>query len=94
MESADLTPETAKSLGFREGTKGALIVHVKGGGAAALAGLQPGMVVTRLEKQVIASAAALADALKGSSLDKGVLLQVQSPQGGTNFVVLKSEPPA
>jgi hypothetical protein len=48
------------------------------------------MAITRVEKKVIASSEELAAALNGAPLEKGVLLQVQSPQGGTNFVLLKS----
>ena len=48
------------------------------------------MLITRVEKQAVTTSATLVEALKGASLEKGVLLQVQSPQGGTNFVLLKS----
>ena len=90
LEAADLTPDVAGALGFREGMRGALIVRVPQGGAAAAAGLRPGMLITRVEKRSVASSSALAEALNGMSLEKGVLLQVQSAQGGTNFVLLKS----
>jgi serine protease Do len=90
VEAADLTPEYADFLGYRESARGALIVRVQRGSVAAQAGLRPGMLITRVEKQAVATAAALSEALNGASLDKGVLLQVRSPQGGTNFVLLKS----
>ncbi len=89
FDAADLTAEAAAALGFREGTKGAVISRVQPGGVAALAGLKPGMLIMRVEKTAVASSSALVEALNGAALDRGVLLQVQSPQGGTNFVVLK-----
>ncbi len=90
LEAADLTADMAGALGFREGMKGALIVRVQPGSIASAAGLRSGMLITRVEKQAVASSSALAEALTGASLEKGVLLQVQSAQGGTNFVLLKS----
>jgi hypothetical protein len=39
----------------------------------------------------IGSAQLLFIQLEGADLARGVLLQVQSPQGGTNFVMLKAE---
>jgi serine protease Do len=90
IDAADLTPDFASALGYREGAKGALVVRVQPGGPAAQSGLRSGMLITRVEKQTVASASALVEALKGAPLDKGVLLQVQSPQGGTNFVVLRA----
>jgi hypothetical protein len=47
------------------------------------------MLVTRVEKQAVKSADDLRDALSKAALDKGVLVQVQSPQGGLNYVLLK-----
>jgi serine protease DegQ len=90
LDVADLTPELATALGYRDNLRGALIARVQPGGAAASAGLRPGMVVTRLERQAITTAAGLRDALDGAALQRGVLVQVVSPQGGTNFVVLKT----
>ena len=90
FEASDLKPDTAGALGFRQGARGALIVRVQPGGVAAQAGLRPGMLITRVEKQAITTTAGLTEALNGAALEKGVLLQVQSPQGGTNFVLLKS----
>ena len=90
VEAADLTPELAGTLGYRENAKGAVLFRVQSGGPAAHAGLLPGMLITRVEKHSVTTAAALSDALAGASLEKGVLLQVRSPQGGTNFVLLKS----
>jgi serine protease Do len=90
VEVADLTPETAESLGYPGGTKGVLIAKVDPDGLAAEAGLRRGMVVSKVDKKPVASAKALREALSSAALDKGVLLQVQTPQGGTNYVLLKA----
>ena len=47
-------------------------------------------MITRVDKQPVESVQALRDKLTTSALNKGVLLQVQSPQGGTDFLVLKA----
>jgi serine protease Do len=91
VEAMDLTPEVASELGYKDSDVGALITRVEPGSIAADAGLRRGMLVTKLDKKTVKSAAALRDNLDKASLEKGVLLQVQSPGGGTNYVVLQSE---
>jgi serine protease Do len=70
--------------------KGAVITQVDPDGVAAEAGLRRGMVITKVEKKPVTSAAEVKEALEKATLDKGVLLQVQSPQGGTSYVLLKA----
>ena len=90
LEVTDLTPAMARKLGFREKVEGALITRVERDGLAALAGLRRGMVITRVDKKSVTSAAELKDKFDQASLKTGVLLQVQSPDSGTSFVLLKS----
>ncbi|HYT87462.1 MAG TPA: Do family serine endopeptidase [Gemmataceae bacterium] len=90
IEVADLTNELAQELGYKQGVKGAVIMRVEPGSAAAMAGLQRGMLITRVDRETVASAAAAREALNRGSLTKGLLLQVRSPQGGVNFVLLQA----
>lgn len=90
VEAADLTPETARSLGF-EKTEGAVIARVKPGSVAAENGLRKGMLITKVDRKPVHSAAELEKALASASLKKGVLLQVETVQGGTNYVLLQSK---
>ncbi len=91
VEVSDLSGALAEDLGFRKGTKGAVITKVESTGVAAEAGLRRGMLITKVENRKVSSAAEAREALEGASLARGVLLQVQSPQGGTTFVLLRSE---
>jgi serine protease Do len=90
VEVADLTADMAKEYGFREDAKGVVITNVERSGLAATAGLRRGMLITKLDRQPVATAAKLKDQLEHASLKEGVLLQVQSPAGGTSYVVIKS----
>jgi serine protease Do len=90
VSAVDLTADLADNLGFREQAQGAVIVAVKPDSAAQDAGLQRGMLVTKVDKKPVKSAKELCDAIEAASLGKGALLQVQTPQGGTNYVLLKS----
>jgi serine protease Do len=90
VEAVDLTPELADNLGYREQTRGAVIARIDPNGLAADAGLQRGVVVTKVEKKAVKSAKEFRDAIDAAALEKGVLLQVETPQGGTSFLVLKS----
>jgi len=90
VEAVDLTGAPARRLGFAEGAKGALIVRVERDGLAAQAGLRRGMAITEVDRQPVASAEQLRERVGKASLEKGVLLQVRSPEGGTNYVLLKA----
>ena len=88
----DLTDVMADDLGYRAGTRGPVITEVEGASAAALAGLKRGMLVTKVENQTVAAAADAAALLQKANLARGVLLQVQSPRGGTTFVLVRNQP--
>jgi serine protease Do len=90
VEISDLTAELAEQMGYPEGTKGVVITKVAGDGLAAGAGLRRGMVITKVDRKPVQSAKALKEAVAAASTERGVLLQVQTPQGGTNFVLLRS----
>lgn len=90
VEAVDLTADVAESLGYKEQKRGAVIAKVDRDGLAADSGLRPGTLITKVDKKAIRSAKDLREAIESASLGKGVLLQVETPQGGTNFVLLKS----
>jgi serine protease Do len=91
IEIADLTDALADDLGFRSGTRGAVIARVDLESSAANAGLRRGMIITRADDAKIANVAQIQQALAPANLQRGVLLQVQSPQGGVNYVLLRSD---
>jgi serine protease Do len=91
LELTDLTPELRDDLGYRKNVKGVAVTSVDPGSPASEAGLRKGMVISKVDQQPVASASAARRALESANLQKGALLQVLSPQGGTNFVLLKAE---
>jgi serine protease Do len=90
LDVADLSDEMAEDFGFKAGTHGAVITRVEPGTSAADAGLRKGMLIVRVDNHKVGTAANTQQAIQTASLERGVLLQVQSPQGGTNYVLLKS----
>jgi serine protease Do len=90
LEVADLTPALARKLGFRDKVEGVVITRVDRDSLAAQAGLHRGLVITKVDKKAVTSASDLKDRFGKTSLQNGVLLQVQSPETGTSFVLLKS----
>jgi serine protease Do len=90
VEVTDVTPQIAQQLGFKKDQKGAIVTEVDPDGAAYEAGVRRGMLITKVDKKAVASADGAKDLLNKASLDKGVLLQVQTAQGGTNFIVVKA----
>jgi serine protease Do len=91
IEVADLSDELAETFGFRAGAKGVAITRVHPGSLASEAGLRRGMLITKVDNQKVTTADATRERLESANLTRGVLLQVQSPQGGINFVLLKTE---
>jgi len=90
VEVNDLSSELADRFGFKDGVKGVVITGVEPSGLGAQAGLRKGMLITKVDRHPVATAAKLRDLVTADALKKGLLLQVQSVQGGTNFVVIKS----
>jgi len=86
---ADLTPELAEQLGFKQAFKGSIVVRVEVNSLAEQAGLVRNMVIVRVDGKVIDSATTLRDALALATPEKGALLQVRSAQGGTDFLLMK-----
>jgi serine protease Do len=89
MEVADLTPELAEKLGYKSSETGVVITQVDQGGVASEAGLTRGTLIVKVDKKPVKTAAELQEGLNKGALTHGALLQVQTPQGGTNFVLLK-----
>ena len=48
------------------------------------------MLITKVDRTPVESAADFRAAAEKASLSKGLVLQVQTPQGGTNFVLIQS----
>jgi serine protease Do len=86
-EAMDMSPDMAEKLGYKE-TAGAYITRTSPDGLAADAGLVRGMMVTRIDKKPVTSAEEFKEMIGKASLEKGVLLQVYSPQG-SSYVLLK-----
>jgi serine protease Do len=89
IELADLSERAATELGYAKGTSGAVITRVEPGSVAFQAGLRRGLLVKKVDSHKVADARGAQQALEKASLSRGVLLQVQSPQGGTNIVLLR-----
>ena len=90
LELVDMNEEFANQLGYKGNLKGALISRVEPGSVAGNAGLLRGMLITRVDQTAVTNASTAREALDKASLKKGVLLQVRSPQGGANFVLLQA----
>jgi serine protease Do len=84
----DFTPDRADQFGFRDHFKGALVTRSEGLGA--LAGLRPGVVITKVDDKPVGSAKDAADLIGKGSLEKGILMQVRSTHGGTAMVMIRS----
>jgi serine protease Do len=88
LELADLTEERAQALGMNR-KSGALIASVEQGGPAGEAGLTRGLVIVKVDSKAITNAEQAKTALEAADPEKGALVQAVSPNGGTEYVVVK-----
>ncbi len=91
VEFTDMTKKLADDFGYKNAADGVVITNVKTGSVADFGGLSKGMMIVKVDKQSVSNANEAREALNKASLADGVLLQVQSPRGGTNYVLLKSQ---
>jgi serine protease Do len=91
VDLADMNDGLAEDFGFRLGTQGVVITRIDGDSPAAAAELRPGAIIVKIDNQRVNSAQSARQLLEAASLARGILLQVQSPQGGLNYVLVKSE---
>jgi S1-C subfamily serine protease len=86
----DLTPELSTALGFAETARGGLIVRMKRTGLAALAGLKPGMLIVSVDGKKVQTAKATAEALRSGSVERGIVVETQAPQGLVRSFTLRT----
>ncbi|MBY0458445.1 MAG: PDZ domain-containing protein, partial [Gemmataceae bacterium] len=89
LTAADLTPELVKKNGWPEGLKGAILTEVRKGSLAEKANLGRGVIVLKVDKTPVTSAATFDQALRQASVEKGALLHVLRANGDVDYVVLR-----
>jgi serine protease Do len=87
LQVSELSDDVARQLNIT-GVRGVVITGVEPDSLAALAGLQEGMVITRVGQQKVASVDEFRAAMKDASLKDGLLMLVQTSDG-SRFIVLK-----
>lgn len=91
LEISSTSDEMARRFGYqRERVEGAMVTWIDGNGLAARAGMTPGTIITKVDDTRVKNVAEARRALEKASLEKGILLQVQYPESGTGYVMLKS----
>jgi serine protease Do len=84
---SDLTPDSRQQLQADDSLQGAVIEQVAPGSPADNAGLQPGDVITEVNRQPVRSAADVQRALSGVAKDGDALVLIWS-RGGSTFRLL------
>jgi serine protease Do len=86
VESA--SSDMLRQLGYKEGVKGVVVNSVREDSPAAEVGLQAGMVIEMVGSKRVSTPAEFKDAIKGLSLEKGVLLLVRSPRSSVSTAIV------
>jgi serine protease Do len=90
VDVTELSDQLAADLGHRQGTQGVVITRVHPGGLASLASLRVGTVISKIDAAPISTTVSAREAFQTASVQKGVLLQIATPQGGVSYVLVKS----
>jgi serine protease Do len=84
-------PEALQKLGYKpENVTGVLVTNVKEDSPAARAGIGEGMIIEMVGAKRVASPAEFREALKTTSLEKGIRVLVRTPRAA-QFVVVQKE---
>ena len=86
MELSDLTPESARELGFSGALRGVLIEHVAVRGPAYREGVCAGMAILKVDDHPIRTLVDYRLAMENKAVDKDVLLLIGTSEGN-HFVV-------
>jgi serine protease Do len=89
MSVSSLNPETARRLGLPESTRGMVVTSVEPISPAADAGLQPGDVITQVNRQPVSSVAELKSALTQTK-ERPALLLINR-RGATLYLTMRPE---
>lgn len=87
IQVQDLTARVANELGYRDRTSGVLVVDVDPNGPAAERGIGRGMVILKVHKKEVLTVEQFREALKGESIERGILLLVATPTDEALIVV-------
>ncbi|MGK5093023.1 DegQ family serine endoprotease [Deltaproteobacteria bacterium TL4] len=85
----NLTPELAKRSGLDQDS-GVVISSINPNSVAASFGLRAGMIILEINRQTITTVEDFEKAINDAKLKEGLLLLVQN-QGGSQYIILKSE---
>ncbi len=83
----NLNGDIAQQLGYENKT-GVVISEVARGSAAAMAGLQPGMLITEVNREPVANVEQFRAAMEKGSDNRGTLLRVED-ENGSRYVAIK-----
>jgi serine protease Do len=86
----ELTPQLEKQLNLEPGTTGVVISDIESGSPADAAGLQPGDIITEVNRQAVKNLNDYRQALKAVKAGENLLLLVQ--RGGGAFYVVLTPP--
>lgn len=91
LQLSEITPDVRQELNLPKTVGGLIVIAVQPGSAAARAGIQPGDVITELDRKPVKSVDEAITATRGKR--NGTLLKVWS-QGASRYVFLQQKEPA
>jgi serine protease Do len=83
--------EVLRELGFRVPPTGVLVTELLPRGPAVRCGVPNLCVITHVNRQPVDTVQAFARAVSRGSLESGILLRVETPGDGVDFILLRSE---
>lgn len=90
LEVQDVQQQLAEQLGYKGPVDGVIVSDVAADSPAESAGLSSGMIIEKVGNKRVTNVAEFSAAVKGLSVEKGILMLVRTPTG-SRFVVITKE---
>jgi len=92
LKVATMGNRHAERFGLDKDIEGVIVLEVEPGSDAADKGLEPGDIITHVQRKKVSTTDDLTRALSGQDVKKGVRLRIQDRRGGTRYVFITPRP--
>ena len=91
IEVGEMNADLAEKYGYKPGTRGVAIIKVDRESLGFQSGLRVGMLIAKVDKKSVKTSSELKSITENANFDEGMLFQIQLPDGGTDYILVKKK---
>ena len=91
IEVGEMNSDLAEKYGYKPGTRGVAIIKVDRDSLGFQSGLRVGMLIAKVDKKSVKTSSELKSITENANFDEGMLFQIQLPDGGTDYILVKKK---